>query len=312
MNAQPHPQAPVDLHLTCKRHRLPVPMVCLGIQPSPRGGLMAIFGCAHPACPFRQGWAFDHTGCAFPVWFGIAGRQRPARFSHSPTQRSTTTMPRLSDLTTLFHRTRSTDPATDLTPSEAHAPARRPRRLISLVGYHHAGLVLVEPTRPFDPEFTHTLDQLELGLGSSPNLTEGLRTALAQHHTMPASELDARVIWLISSGHPEPWNATPGRLLEACLNAGITLHTVAVGFPDDPLTLAELANATPGGEAHWVEDSASLARILATTPPRHPTASVIALDCSDAMLMPVGHHTRMSLAVDGLRRYLRHLTRRYL
>ena len=319
MNAKNSTQTPTDLHLTCKHHPVPVPMVCLDIQPSPRGGTMAIYGCAHRACPYRQGWAFDTRGRVRPVWFGIVGDQRTTPTTPYPYHPSVNTMPRIPDLTTLFRQQQTTtrDPDPDPAPFKPDTlpvpqPAPRSEALVSLVGYHHAGLVLVEPTRPFDPEFPDVLDQLELGLGSAPNLTEGLRTALAVHHTLPIHPQASRVIWLISSGQPEPRDQHLLRVADACRRAGIILNTVAMGYPDDPRTLAELAETTQRGRAFWVEDSRALARTLASTPPRHPGASVIALDCSDAMLMPMGNDTRMGLAIDGLRRYLQHLTRQYL
>ena len=72
---------------------------------------------------------------------------------------------------------------------------------IGLVGFHDRGFVIARPAEAHAPR----LQQCALGLheqvsGSSTNLTDGLRTALALVSHAPAGAL--RRIWLLTAGYP--------------------------------------------------------------------------------------------------------------
>jgi hypothetical protein len=71
------PEFMKQLALLCRRHPLPLPLRFLNETVSPEGLPVAIYGCRHPDCRHREGWAQDPTsGQPCKLWEGIAQLSR--------------------------------------------------------------------------------------------------------------------------------------------------------------------------------------------------------------------------------------------
>jgi len=65
------------LSLLCRRHPLPLPLRFLDETLSTEGLPVAIYGCSHPRCRHREGWAEDPaSGHPRQVWEGEAQPSR--------------------------------------------------------------------------------------------------------------------------------------------------------------------------------------------------------------------------------------------
>lgn len=71
------PEFMKHLSLLCRRHPLPLPLRFLDEIHSTEGLSVAIYGCSHPRCRHREGWAEDSAG-GHPrrVWEGEAQSSR--------------------------------------------------------------------------------------------------------------------------------------------------------------------------------------------------------------------------------------------
>ena len=67
----PLPEFIKDLSLLCRHHPLPLPMVFLGESVSSDGTPIAIYGCSHSYCQYREVWGQD-TASGYPLklWCG--------------------------------------------------------------------------------------------------------------------------------------------------------------------------------------------------------------------------------------------------
>ena len=138
---------------------------------------------------------------------------------------------------------------------------------IGLIVFGSAPYVLVPFTR--DAAAARSLlDTLAPGMaGQNTTLGDAIGLAI---RSFEASEVEARILILLSDGTDTGSRMAPGKAAAIAAQNGVVIHTIAVGDPDaqsdadrvDLVTLQSVAEATGGG-FHRAEDATGLAAIYA-------------------------------------------------
>ena len=143
------------------------------------------------------------------------------------------------------------------------------------------GLVFFGSAAFVQAPFTDDLDLVRELLGEAQVRMLGPRTALGDAigvaiHLFERSEVDERVLIVLTDGNDSGSLLPPARAAQIAADAGVTIHTVAMGDPEavgeqalDEQALEEIARVSGGGYFH-ADDRAELENIYETLDSLNP------------------------------------------
>ncbi len=179
---------------------------------------------------------------------------------------------------------------------------------VALVGFHDRAFVIARLADVYAPWLQERSSRLhEKVAGTGTNITDGLRTAIDIVRSTPAGLL--RRIWLLSDGYPNREMVGIDGVVRDAVAAHVNINTIGFGDSFDEALLRRIAGHTHNGKFFSVRSLRELTQALVIAGGdgsgrnrrnHRSEATVLALDLSRSMLMPMEGKTKVRVLEEAI------------